>query len=54
MHIRCDACDGEGVVVRTRSVYSAAQEQYYPDYQDAACADCNGAGWIAADEEDEE
>jgi DnaJ-class molecular chaperone len=55
MHVRCDKCDGDGhYVVESGAWFSSAAEQYYPSEKVVACDECNGAGWMHADEEDAE
>jgi DnaJ-class molecular chaperone len=51
MHIRCDACDGEGVILTHRTGWTMANDYITPDYNDSVCRDCNGEGWMTPDEE---
>jgi DnaJ-class molecular chaperone len=54
MHIKCDACDGDGVVLaNSHGYFSMAAEQWYPDDSEMDCDECNGEGMIEVNEEDD-
>jgi DnaJ-class molecular chaperone len=52
--VECNYCDGTGATTTTHSVFSMAEEQWFPDYQDVRCPECNGSGWHAVDDDEED
>jgi len=54
VNVQCEACDGEGVTVTTKSEWSGAQEQWYPHYEEDQCEECWGEGFVEVDDDEDD